>query len=514
MAARGTPLAIVAPLLFVGLAAAFVALYFSKHAQRPPDPSASQPDPRTGQIAACVQAADDAEKAGQWELARKALERALALQPSNATIKGRLDEAMEEEKRAKLMAEAEEAKKSGDAAKEAAKIAEARRIREESDLKGRQAAAELAAAVKRAQAAEKDGCVPLAMETWRQVSVASGKPEMKAWVETHPEVMITEASPEAISKKLAELQAKLDGADLEAQKKRAELVAKEGADAKQESRMTTAVAKYKEAIEIDQRPEWKKALEEAEAFASDSARLLDLGLKAYEKKDWPEAQAQLERALLFNRECAAATKLLPEIRAHSVRTGMLPVPATSLTVNGKAATVKAFYVDPTEVTEARYGDYLRAKGYPVPRAWKEGRPPGDGSSPMMGICAKDAEGYAEWVGKRLPTEAEWEAAAGGGDGRKYPWGNDWVAANANSKSGAPWAAGSHPAGASPCGAMDMAGNAAEWTATTENGKRVAKGGSFLFPETACVLTWRWLDDEDLGYPGFGFRCVADGDEEK
>ncbi len=515
MAARGKPFSVIAPLVFVGLAAGFVAVSFYRRTTTDSPDSGSGSEARKAQVAALAESADSSAKAGRWDLSRAALEQALALEPGNATLKGRLDEAVDMEKRAKLLAEADANRQKGDPSGEAAKIEEARRIQEDADLRGRQAAAELALAVKNAKAAEKDGCVPLAIEVWRQVSVAAKHPDVRAYVAAHPAELPPEAEPASIEKKLADLQAKLDEGEKAALAAKAEGIAKEGSEARKDGRMSTAVAKLKEAIGMDARAEWKKELEEAELYVGDSEKFLNEGLKAFEAKDWPAAQEKLEMALKLNKECSAAAKVLPEVRTRSVRKGMLAVPAATVSVSGADAKVRAFYIDLTEVTEAQYCLYLRAQGIPLPTRWRQaGRPDGDGSLPMQGVSAKEAEAYAAWAGKRLPTEAEWLAAAGAGDGRAYPWGAEWDAGKANAKSDAPWACGSHPAGASPCGAYDMAGNVAEWTATTDGGKRVAKGGSFLFPSTACELKWRWLEDEDLPFPGFGFRCAADGDEEK
>ncbi len=123
----------------------------------------------------------------------------------------------------------------------------------------------------------------------------------------------------------------------------------------------------------------------------------------------------------------------------------------------------AFSIDRQEVTNALYQRFMSATGRPAPAAWNDSKYNAQ-QQPVVGVSWHDADAYCRWAGKRLPTEAEWEKAARGTDGRKYPWGDQWDASRANSdesRFGRPGEVGSHPTGASPYGAHDMAGNVRE-----------------------------------------------------
>jgi iron(II)-dependent oxidoreductase len=203
-------------------------------------------------------------------------------------------------------------------------------------------------------------------------------------------------------------------------------------------------------------------------------------------------------------------------------------------------TLPAFYIDKCEVTNAQYAAFLNAAkatkdaaGHEylaandklsLEQADGEWRPKaGKASFPMVGVSWYGANAYATWSGKRLPTEAEWEKAARGTDGRKYPWGNDWDDKKARHGSENQAAAGSFPQGASPYGCLDMVGNVWEWTSSVfkpypynatvgredpqSPERRVARGGSFAGEPYITHVTYRFRPFPDFKHVFLGFRCA-------
>ena len=128
-------------------------------------------------------------------------------------------------------------------------------------------------------------------------------------------------------------------------------------------------------------------------------------------------------------------------------------------------TVTGFWISKTETTNAQYARCVEA-GACTPPHNSDWNDPARVDFPVTHIDWGQASTYAHWVGGHLPTEAQWEKAARGTDGRTFPWGDEGVDAqhlNFNSSQG-PVAVGSYPAGASPYGLLDMAGNVEEWVA--------------------------------------------------
>ncbi len=233
--------------------------------------------------------------------------------------------------------------------------------------------------------------------------------------------------------------------------------------------------------------------------------------------------------------------------------------------------IGAFLLDRLEVTNRAYAAFVQATGHRAPAnsnpsatLWEHERPlAAILDHPVVNVSWDDAVAYCLWLGKRLPTEAEWEKAARGTDARRYPWGKDWDIAKANSasywagrtidfQSGADWDAfwlkgdgarlskekgikgevltlpvGSFPEGVSPYGALDMAGNAAEWVADwfdpnyyrnaplsdppgpARGAIKSMRGGSWLKPAVSLRTSDRDWGTMDSRPSGTSFRCAKD-----
>ncbi len=186
--------------------------------------------------------------------------------------------------------------------------------------------------------------------------------------------------------------------------------------------------------------------------------------------------------------------------------------------------VETFLLDATEVTNEQYKQFVRMTRHPPPSHWTGGEiPAGEGQLPVYNVSWDDAHAYADWAGKRLPTEAEWEYAARGAGSRKYPWGDEWSPKLSNSQEDArsePVAVRSYPDGVSWAGAYDMAGNVSEWVAddykpfagskaAPQPNCKIFKGGAFNLTRDELALWSRYADLPATKLEYIGFRCAKD-----
>jgi len=203
---------------------------------------------------------------------------------------------------------------------------------------------------------------------------------------------------------------------------------------------------------------------------------------------------------------------------------------------------RAYDITATLVTNAHYAVFIAETGraapdvdqatwrgygliHPWPRtrrhAWADGKPPqGRGDHPVVLVSHADAVAYAAWLSRRtgarwrLPSEREWEKAARGAQGHRFPWGPDYDPAKLNSHDSGPFdtmRVGAFPAGASPFGLLDPAGQVFEWTATKSGaGRYVVKGGSW--DDSGCGIcrpAARHTRPEALKHILIGFRLVRE-----
>jgi serine/threonine protein kinase len=155
----------------------------------------------------------------------------------------------------------------------------------------------------------------------------------------------------------------------------------------------------------------------------------------------------------------------------------------------QSVTLPAFYIDKTEVPFVEYARFSKETGLPMPAGAVGERP----EDPIVDVSFLDAQEFAKWAGKRLPTSQEWEKAARGTDGRMYPWGDDSLTSapvNVGNKRGV-MLVHSNPAGASPCGAVNMLGNVWEWVddRKTPSPGAVKHFAGILSPSPTAIEPW-------------------------
>jgi serine/threonine-protein kinase len=193
--------------------------------------------------------------------------------------------------------------------------------------------------------------------------------------------------------------------------------------------------------------------------------------------------------------------------------------------NKQTASLKSFYIDRTEVTNAAYSIFCREAPHDPPSDFPKDNP----DFPVANVSFTDAQSFANWAGKRLPTSEEWEKAARGPNGLLFPWGNDADPAKANVGGKTLKPATDFAEGVSPYGALNMVGNVWEWVnarVTPEDDDLKAHSGlkppptrdepwytvrglSFL-NQLSDHATWDFAaEPARVKLPAIGFRCAKD-----
>jgi len=189
--------------------------------------------------------------------------------------------------------------------------------------------------------------------------------------------------------------------------------------------------------------------------------------------------------------------------------------------------MEEFWIGKHAVTNEQFDRFVSLTGYQAGTDWRDPGAQLGPRAPVVQVSWKDALAYCTWAGLRLPTEAEWEKAARGTDGRKFPWGNQWEPDRAwffENSEGRIHPVDSRPQGASPYGCLNLAGNIWEWTSSVyrpypynpSDGRedpespepRISRGGAWYTYSRSLRCSRRCPEIPTVRSNSFGFRVAT------
>jgi formylglycine-generating enzyme required for sulfatase activity len=197
----------------------------------------------------------------------------------------------------------------------------------------------------------------------------------------------------------------------------------------------------------------------------------------------------------------------------SMKIEMIRIPAGEFIYGeeGGFLSLPEFWIGKNPVTNLEYAQFVAATAYESLKHWKGETPPEEITlHPVTFVSQLDGIAFAEWTGKRLPTQEEWEKAARGTDGRLYPWGDldDGRCNTTEAGIGTTSPVGQFsPAGDSPWGCVDMAGNVFEWTTSPSDKYFVLRGGSFNHGLDMAHCAFRVRHKPEFRFKNLGFRVA-------
>jgi formylglycine-generating enzyme required for sulfatase activity len=225
------------------------------------------------------------------------------------------------------------------------------------------------------------------------------------------------------------------------------------------------------------------------------------------------ARQSLARGLGALSQAATLTEVQPGAREDLVQWVQVPAGTFLYGRQNEPTYLEEFEISKYPVTNAQYREFVEATGYRPQGGWTWSEASAD--HPAVNVTFFDAQAFCRWAGCRLPSEAEWEKAARGTDGRRYPWGDDWRPELCNHEG-----AGTTPVNlyekagnVSPYGVVDMVGNVLEWvddSASGRPGSVLLKGGAWSNHSLGAFDAVRHTSDSpEASYRGFGFRVARD-----